>query len=137
MPGRFEFKEQAYFNGVPFDVIGVSCYSHWHGSLDALQYNLNDITARYDKDVIVVETAYPFTLENRDCWPNIIGYESRLTQTGLSRHARGTGHRAPRGDGHCERCAKRPRTGHLLPGRHLDPRARQRLGESGVFRLRR
>jgi arabinogalactan endo-1,4-beta-galactosidase len=34
--------------GVQFDVIGVSFYSFWHGSLADLQYNLNDITARYD-----------------------------------------------------------------------------------------
>lgn len=65
--------------GVPFDVIGVSYYSFWHGSLEALQFNLNDITARYDKDVIVVETAYPFTLEDDDGWPNIIGLENQLT----------------------------------------------------------
>ena len=65
--------------GVPFDVIGVSYYSYWHGSLGALQYNLNDITARYNKDVVVVETAYPFTLDDKDGWPNIIGSESQLT----------------------------------------------------------
>ena len=65
--------------GVQFDVIGASYYSYWHGSLGALQYNLNDISARYDKDVIVVETAYPFTLDDDDGWPNIIGLESQLT----------------------------------------------------------
>jgi arabinogalactan endo-1,4-beta-galactosidase len=65
--------------GVQFDVIGASYYSYWHGSLDALQYNLNDISARYNKDVIVVETAYAFTLEDDDGWPNIIGLESQLT----------------------------------------------------------
>ncbi|HET9913447.1 MAG TPA: arabinogalactan endo-1,4-beta-galactosidase, partial [Anaerolineales bacterium] len=65
--------------GVPFDVIGVSFYSYWHGSLADLQSNLNDITARYDKDVIVVETAYPFTLADDDGWENIIDLESELT----------------------------------------------------------
>lgn len=65
--------------GVPFDVIGVSYYSFWHGSLADLQFNLNDITARYDKDVVVVETAYPFTLEDHDGWENIIDLESELT----------------------------------------------------------
>ncbi len=64
--------------GVPFDVIGVSFYSYWHGSLADLQYNLNDITARYNKDVIVVETAYPFTLADDDGWENIINLESEL-----------------------------------------------------------
>jgi arabinogalactan endo-1,4-beta-galactosidase len=65
--------------GVQFDVIGASYYSYWHGSLEALQYNLNDFTARYNKDVVVVETAYPFTLEDDDGWPNIIGLENQLT----------------------------------------------------------
>ncbi len=64
--------------GVPFDVIGASYYGYWHGSLGALQYNLNDVAARYNKDVVVVETAYPFTLAGDDDTPNIIGLESQL-----------------------------------------------------------
>ena len=56
---------------VPFDVIGISYYPFWHGSLGELQYNLNDISARYDKDVIVVETAYAFTDQEDDFHPNI------------------------------------------------------------------
>ena len=61
---------------VPFDVIGASYYGYWHGTLAQLQANLDDITARYDKDVVVVETAYAFTLEDDDGWPNIIGTEA-------------------------------------------------------------
>jgi len=57
---------------VPFDVIGISYYPFWHGSLAELQYNLDDITARYDKDVIVVETAYAFTDQDKDNYPNIV-----------------------------------------------------------------
>jgi arabinogalactan endo-1,4-beta-galactosidase len=56
---------------VPFDVIGISYYPFWHGSLAQLQYNLNDSTARYGKDVIVVETAYAFTDQEDDFLPNI------------------------------------------------------------------
>lgn len=56
---------------VPFDVIGISYYPFWHGSLGQLQYNLGDISARYDKDVIVVETAYAFTALEDDFHPNI------------------------------------------------------------------
>jgi arabinogalactan endo-1,4-beta-galactosidase len=56
---------------VPFDVIGISYYPFWHGSLAQLQYNLNDISARYDKDVIVVETAYAFTDQEDDFLANI------------------------------------------------------------------
>jgi arabinogalactan endo-1,4-beta-galactosidase len=56
---------------VPFDVIGISYYPYWHGSLAALQNNLNDISSRYDKDVIVVETAYAFTDQEDDNLSNI------------------------------------------------------------------
>lgn len=56
---------------VPFDVIGISFYPFWHGSLAELQHNLNDISARYEKDVVVVETAYAFTEKDADGHPNI------------------------------------------------------------------
>lgn len=58
---------------VPFDIIGLSYYPYWHGSLDELQHNLNDISSRYNKDVIVVETAYGYTLEDSDGFGNIFG----------------------------------------------------------------
>lgn len=64
--------------GVPFDVIGASYYPYWHGSLADLQRNLSDISARYDKDVVVVETAYPFTLGGADDTPNQIGLAEQL-----------------------------------------------------------
>jgi len=40
---------------VHFDVIGESYYPKWHGTLDDLRDNLNDLVSRYNKDVIVVE----------------------------------------------------------------------------------
>ncbi|MBK9925174.1 MAG: glycosyl hydrolase 53 family protein [Anaerolineales bacterium] len=56
---------------VPFDVIGVSYYPFWHGTLAELQGNLNDISERYDKDVVVAEFAYPFTILEDDTLANI------------------------------------------------------------------
>lgn len=41
-----------------YDVIGLSYYPVWHGSLTDLGINLYDIAERYGKDVLVVETAY-------------------------------------------------------------------------------
>lgn len=46
-----------------FDIIGLSYYPFWHGTFDQLKFNMNDIASRYNKDVIVVETAFPFTTE--------------------------------------------------------------------------
>ncbi len=57
---------------VPFDVIGVSFYPFWHGYLADLQANLDDISARYNKDVVVVETSYPFTDKQDDFYPNLV-----------------------------------------------------------------
>lgn len=65
---------------VPFDVIGISYYPFWHGSLAELQANLNDISARYDKDVIVAEFAYPFTVLEDDGLANIAN--RRMTTDG-------------------------------------------------------
>jgi arabinogalactan endo-1,4-beta-galactosidase len=56
---------------VPFDVIGVSYYPFWHGTLAELQTNLNDISVRYDKDVVVAEFAYAFTVLEDDGLANI------------------------------------------------------------------
>lgn len=56
-----------------FDVIGFSFYPYWHGTLEQLAANMADISRRYDKDVVVAETAYAFTLEDGDGHPNIFG----------------------------------------------------------------
>src|SRR5215471_15239395 len=64
--------------GVPFDIIGFSYYGYWHGSVGDLQANLNDVSAHYGKDVVVVETAYPFTLNDADGFPNLIGLQNQL-----------------------------------------------------------
>jgi arabinogalactan endo-1,4-beta-galactosidase len=41
--------------GVPFDVIGLSYYPKWHGTLVDLKYNATDLAKRYNKDIIIVE----------------------------------------------------------------------------------
>lgn len=64
--------------GVDFDLIGVSFYGFWHGAFPDLQQTLDTVTARYDRDVVVVETAYPFTLDDADGHENIIDLESEL-----------------------------------------------------------
>lgn len=58
---------------VDFDVIGLSYYSYWHGPLDPFISNMNDISQRYQKDVVVLETAYAHTLVNVDGHGNLFG----------------------------------------------------------------
>ena len=50
--------------GGDFDYIGLSYYPFWHGSLDMLEYNMNDIAERYGKDLIVAEVSMGFTMES-------------------------------------------------------------------------
>jgi arabinogalactan endo-1,4-beta-galactosidase len=40
---------------IHFDVIGLSYYPKWHGTLDDLQDNMYDLVRRYDKEIILVE----------------------------------------------------------------------------------
>ncbi len=63
--------------GVPFDLIGASYYPYWHGTLADLQNNLDDIALRYNKDIIVVETAYAFTPDDNDNYENIITIQTQ------------------------------------------------------------
>jgi arabinogalactan endo-1,4-beta-galactosidase len=46
---------------VPYDIVGVSYYPWWHGTIKDLKENLNYIATELKKDVVVVETAYPHT----------------------------------------------------------------------------
>lgn len=55
------FDHLAKYN-VQFDTIGLSYYPFWHGHLDAMQANVDDLAKRYGKDIYIVETAYPWAM---------------------------------------------------------------------------
>jgi arabinogalactan endo-1,4-beta-galactosidase len=71
--------DNAVSRGVPFDTIGLSFYPNWHGSLDDLQHNMHDLAARYDTDIIIAETAYPWTAQNGDPQENTYTHTGPLT----------------------------------------------------------
>ncbi|WP_336205279.1 glycoside hydrolase family 53 protein [Nonomuraea sp. LPB2021202275-12-8] len=64
--------DNAAAHGIRHDVIGLSYYPYWHGTLEAFQANINDVATRYGKPVAVVETGYPFTTADDDGWENLI-----------------------------------------------------------------
>ena len=72
------FLDNILERGVAFDAIGLSYYPWWHGDLAALAGNLNDLAGRYGKDVMVVETAYPWTLGWHDGVHNMVGTADQL-----------------------------------------------------------
>ncbi len=45
--------------GVRFDLVGLSYYPRWHGSLGDLRLNLRETAAAFRRPIVLVETAYP------------------------------------------------------------------------------
>lgn len=74
--------------GINYDVIGLSYYGYWHGSLAAAQATLDDVASRYAKPVFIAETAYPFTLAQDDSLENQIDTSGELV-TGYPASAAG------------------------------------------------
>ncbi len=70
--------DNAVSRGIPFDIIGLSYYPWWHGSLAGMKANVLDAANRYGKPVVIAETAYPFTLGWNDNSNNFVGLQSQL-----------------------------------------------------------
>ena len=73
-----QFLDRVTAAGVGPDIIGLSYYPFWNGSLAALEGNLTAIAGRYSRDVIVAETAYPWTLKNADRTDNVVTRSEQL-----------------------------------------------------------
>jgi len=78
--GLWWFK-QATENGVTdFDWIGLSYYPMWSKyTLDDVSIPFQTLIKTYNKKLMVVETAYPFTLENNDSANNILNENALIT----------------------------------------------------------
>jgi arabinogalactan endo-1,4-beta-galactosidase len=60
---------QAFFQnlvsqGVPFDVIGLSYYPFFHGTLSQMKANVDALATQFHKKIVIAETQYPWTLAN-------------------------------------------------------------------------
>lgn len=58
--------------GVEYDVFASSYYPYWHGTLDNLKNQLNAITEKYGKEVMVAETSWATGLEDSDGHANTV-----------------------------------------------------------------
>lgn len=68
----FEAAEKAGIR--EYDLIGISYYRKWSSmELNGLADVIARVKQRFGKDVIVVETAYPFTTDGADSSPNLLG----------------------------------------------------------------
>ena len=64
---------------VDYDIMALSYYPTWHGKdLQELRNVMADLVAVHDKEIVIAETAYPFTLGWNDYTNNIIGLEEQL-----------------------------------------------------------
>jgi len=60
-----------------FDIIGLSYYSQFSDTpLSGLSSYIQSLRTTFEKEVMIVETAYPWTLENADNYTNIFGEDS-------------------------------------------------------------
>ena len=71
------FKQATENNVNDFDWIGLSYYPKWSEyDLNNLPQALDSLIMTYEKKLMIVETAYPFTLENNDAAGNILGEDA-------------------------------------------------------------
>lgn len=60
-----------------FDIMGISYYAKWSKlPLGRVEQAIRELRLRYGKDVVIVETAYPWTLRYNDQAHNILGADS-------------------------------------------------------------
>jgi len=107
-PGKWDitknYYEQLSSHAVDYDVIGLSYYPMWHGTIETLGQNLDRMAATFpEKEVMIVETAAYYSHEN-DRWatpdkyaefyPISVDGQTQFTRelvTELNRHKNVTG----------------------------------------------
>ncbi|MBT8260226.1 MAG: arabinogalactan endo-1,4-beta-galactosidase, partial [Bacteroidia bacterium] len=71
-----------FFNSLSdldYDIIAISYYPSWHGKdLNSLKNMILSLKSNMQKDLVIAEVAYPFTLGWNDWTNNIVGLEDQL-----------------------------------------------------------
>jgi arabinogalactan endo-1,4-beta-galactosidase len=77
--GADYFYNQLNNANVDFDIAGLSYYPWWHGNdINLIDNKLQIFAAGISQKVMIVETAYPFTLSWNDQQNNIVGLNNQL-----------------------------------------------------------
>ena len=73
---------QAQQHGVTdYDIIGLSYYPQWSEyTIQQLPDAIQSLKKTFDKDILIVETAYPWTLKNFDKAGNVLGEKAVLPE---------------------------------------------------------
>ncbi len=82
----YDYAQQFFDNlesaGTDYDIIGLSYYPWWHGKdMNAMEQNIQTITTRFKKPVLIAETAYQFTFGYNDYTHNIAGSAEQTIST--------------------------------------------------------
>ena len=68
------FRGISAHGNVDFDVLGFSYYDNWSDvPLDSIDVYVRRFREEFGRDVMIVETAYPWSLEGADSYGNILG----------------------------------------------------------------
>lgn len=59
--------------GVDYDIFATSYYAYWHGSPENLTRQLRSVIDGYGKQVLIAETAWPYTASDSDGHGNSVG----------------------------------------------------------------
>jgi arabinogalactan endo-1,4-beta-galactosidase len=59
-----QFYSNMISRGVPFDVIGLSYYTFFHGTISQMRANVNALAGQFHKPIIIAETQYAWTMAN-------------------------------------------------------------------------
>lgn len=67
-------------NVTDFDIIGISYYPLWHTEIayQNIPGKITAIRSEFNKKIMIMETAYPWTIENKDSYNNIFGNQTQL-----------------------------------------------------------
>ena len=57
---------------VDYDILGTSYYPYWHGTLSNLKDEISYVQTKHNKDAMVVETSYAYTLDDSDGCANTV-----------------------------------------------------------------
>jgi arabinogalactan endo-1,4-beta-galactosidase len=75
--GSIDFFDRV--DDLPFDIIALSYYPWWHGKdLVLLKNTMASLMEFFNKDVMIAETAYPFTLSWNDLTHNMVGSTDQI-----------------------------------------------------------
>ncbi len=58
------FYQNLISRGVPFDVIGLSYYPFFHGTISQMRANVDALATQFGKPIVIAETQYAWTLAN-------------------------------------------------------------------------